>query len=171
MLYVTILQDNTRQKLRQIILENKIQRIAAFLRLQLGKVVFLYAKNERMKKMRNENYNEFESTLDGLMNFIEELPQAKLKILNLERYKTMMEVAAKLTAILRENNPEGEITIDVNEKFNLGSISVELDSLTVTSPVMFAELICKSDNFEVYPLTNGNIRLDITFQRILKSVY
>lgn len=171
MLYVTILQDNKRQKLRQIILENKIQRIAAFLKLQLGKVVFLYAKNERMKKMRNENYNEFESTLDGLMNFIEELPQAKLKILNLERYKTMMEVAAKLTAILRENNPEGEITIDVNEKFNLGSISVELDSLTVTSPVIFAELICKSDNFEVYPLTNGNIRLDITFQRILKSVY
>ena len=171
MLYVTILQGNKRQKLRQIILENKIQRIAAFLKLQLGKVVFLYAKNERMKKMRNENYNEFESTLDGLMNFIEELPQAKLKILNLERYKTMMEVAAKLTAILRENNPEGEITIDVNEKFNLGSISVELDSLAVTSPVIFAELICKSDNFEVYPLTNGNIRLDITFQRILKSVY
>lgn len=148
-----------------------MQRIAAFLKLQLGKVVFLYAKNERMKKMRNENYNEFESTLDGLMNFIEELPQAKLKILNLERYKTMMEVAAKLTAILRENNPEGEITIDVNEKFNLGSISVELDSLMVTSPAIFAELICKSDNFEVYPLTNGNIRLDITFQRILKSVY
>ena len=121
--------------------------------------------------MRNENYNEFESTLDGLMNFIEELPQAKLKILNLERYKTMMEVAAKLTAILRENNLEGEITIDVNEKFNLGSISVELDSLAVTSAVIFAELISKSDNFEVYPLTNGNIRLDITFQRILKSVY
>lgn len=171
MLYVTILQDNKRQKLRQIILENKIQRIAAFLKLQLRKVVFLYAKNERMEKMRNENYNEFESTLDGLMNFIEELPQAKLKVLNLERYKTMMEVVAKLTAILRENNPEGEITIDVNEKFNLGSISVELDSLAVTSPVIFAELICKSDNFEVYPLTNGNIRLDITFQRILKTVY
>lgn len=171
MLYVAFLQDSKRQKLRQIILENKMQRIAAFLKLQLGKVVFLYAKNERMKKMRNENYNEFESTLDGLMNFIEELPQAKLKVLNLERYKTMMEVAAKLTAILRENNPEGEITIDVNEKFNLGSISVELDSLMVTSPAIFAELICKSDNFEVYPLTNGNIRLDITFQRILKSVY
>lgn len=120
--------------------------------------------------MRNENYNEFESTLEGLMNFIEELPQAKLKVLNYEKYKTMMEVAAKLTAVLQENNTEGELNIDVNEKFNLGSISVELDSLTITSPVLFAELICRSDNFEVYPLTNGNIRLDITFQRVLKSV-
>ena len=120
--------------------------------------------------MRNENYNEFERTLDGLMNFIEELPQAKVKVLNLERYKTMMAVAAVLTAVLQENNPEGELTIDVNEKFNLGSISVELDSLTITSPTLFAELISKSDNFEIYPLTNGNIRLDITFQRILKSV-
>ena len=123
-----------------------------------------------MKEMRNENYNEFERTLDGLMNFIEELPQAKVKVLNLERYKTMMAVAAVLTAVLQENNPEGELTIDVNEKFNLGSISVELDSLTITSPTLFAELISKSDNFEIYPLTNGNIRLDITFQRILKSV-
>jgi len=121
--------------------------------------------------MRNENYNEFESTLDGLMNFIEELPQATLKVLNLERYKTMMEVAAKVTALLQKNNPEGELTIDVNEKFNLGSISVELDCLTITSPTLFAELICKADNFEVYPLTNGNIKLDITFQSVLKSIY
>lgn len=121
--------------------------------------------------MRNENYNEFESTLDGLMNFIEELPQATLKVLNLEKYKIMKEVATKLTSVLQENNPEGELTIDVNEKFNLGSISVELDSLTITSPVLFAELICMSDNFDVYPLTNGKVMLDITFQRILKSVF
>ena len=121
--------------------------------------------------MRNENYNEFESTLDGLMNFIEELPQAKVKVLNHERYKTMMAVAAKLTSVLQKNNSEGELTIDVNEKFNLGSISVELDSLTVTSPTLFAELICKADNFEVYPLTNENIKLDITFQSVLKSIY
>ena len=121
--------------------------------------------------MRNENYNEFESMLDGLMNFIEELPQATLKVLNLEKYKTMLEVAANLTSVLQENNPEGELTIDVNEKFNLGSISVELDSLTITSPTLFAELICRSDNFEIYPLTNGKVKLDITFQRILKSVY
>lgn len=120
--------------------------------------------------MRNENYNEFESTLDGLMNFIEELPQAKLKVLNLERYKMMMKTAAKLTSVLQKNNPDGEITIDVNEKFNLGYISVELDSLTITSPALFAELICRADNFEVYPLVNGNVRLDITFQRVLKSV-
>lgn len=120
--------------------------------------------------MRNENHNEFESTLDGLMNFIEELPQATLKVLNLERYKMMMEVAAKLTSALQENNPDGEITIDVNEKFNLGYISVELDSLTITSPVLFAELICRADNFEVYPLINGKIKFDITFQRIIKSI-
>lgn len=120
--------------------------------------------------MRNENHNEFENALEGLMNFIEELPQAKLKVLNLEKYRTMMEVAAKLTAVLQEHNSKGEITIDVNETFNLGSVSVELDSLTITSPVIFAELIRLSDSFEVYPLTCGKIRLEITFQRILKSV-
>lgn len=120
--------------------------------------------------MRNDNYNEFENTLDGLIGFLEELPQATVKILNLGRYKLMLQTAAKLTSLLRENLSEGEINIDINEKFNLGSISVEMESLTITSPVVFADLICKADNFEVYPLSNGNVRLDITFQRVLKSV-
>ena len=120
--------------------------------------------------MRNENYNECENVLEGLMNFFEELPQATVKILNAERYALMLKTAARLTVLLKENVPDREINIDVNEKFNLGAISVELDSLTVYSPNAFADIISCADNFDIYPLTDGNIRLDITFQGILKSI-
>lgn len=123
-----------------------------------------------MKKMRNENYNDFEDVMEGLMGFLEELPQATVKILNFDRYKLMLQTAAKLTNLLRENLTDGEISIEINEKFNLGTISVEMETLTITSPAVFADLICKADNFEVYPLCNANIRLDITFQRVLNSV-
>ncbi|MDD6915141.1 MAG: hypothetical protein SOX82_06890 [Eubacteriales bacterium] len=120
--------------------------------------------------MKNENYSDFEDVMEGLMGFLEELPQATVKILNFDRYKLMLQTAAKLTNLLRENLTDGEISIEINEKFNLGTISVEMETLTITSPAVFADLICKSDNFEVYPLCNGNIRLDITFQRVLNSV-
>ncbi len=120
--------------------------------------------------MRNENYNDFEDIMEGLMGFLEELPQATVKILNFDRYKLMLQTAAKLTNLLRENLTDGEISIEINEKFNLGTISVEMETLTITSPAVFADLICKADNFEVYPLCNGNIRLDIAFQRVLNSI-
>lgn len=120
--------------------------------------------------MKNENYNDFEDVMEGLMGFLEELPQATVKILNFDRYKLMLQTAAKLTNLLRENLTDGEISIEINEKFNLGTISVEMETFTITSSAVFADLICKADNFEVYPLCNGNIRLDITFQRVLNSV-
>ena len=64
----------------------------------------------------------------------------------------------------------GQIAIDVDQIFNLGSISVELDTLTIDKPQIFADIICKADNFEIYPLTNGRIKLDLTFQSVLKSI-
>ncbi len=127
-------------------------------------------KIERMKKMKNENYNEYDSTLDGLIDFLEGLPQASVKMLDLERYTLMLRVAAKLIALLKESTPEGEVNIDIDKKFNLGFISVELENLTVTEPDFFANIISQADNFEIYPLTNGNLHIDITFQGVLKSI-
>lgn len=120
--------------------------------------------------MKNENYAEFDNTLDGLMEFFESLPQATVKILNFERYSQMLRAAAKLAALLQKENPEGSIDIEIIEKFSIGAISAELDDLTVYSPKVFADITKDADNFEIYPLTNGKIRLDITFHRVLKAV-
>lgn len=120
--------------------------------------------------MKNESYNEFENTMEGLMDFLEELSQATVKIINIERYKLMLQTAAKLTNLLRVTSSEGEINIEINKMFNLGAISFETDSLTITSPTAFADLIYNADNFEIYPLCNGKVRVDITFQSVLKSI-
>lgn len=121
--------------------------------------------------MNNDfNENEFETTLDALVEYINLLPKATVKMLDFARYNAFMRTAAQLTKLLQASAPAGQIDIDLNETFNLGSISVELDSLTVENPLAFADLIYKADNFEIYPLTNGKIKLDITFQGILKSL-
>lgn len=122
--------------------------------------------------MRRRNYeeNNFDTVLEGLMGFMKSLPKSQVKMLNPSRYKLMLRTAAQLTDLLRKTVSEGELEIDVDPTFNLGSITVELDSLSVDEPLAFADVIYKADNFEIYPLTNGKIRLDVTFQSVLKTI-
>ena len=114
--------------------------------------------------------NEFETVMDALMEYLNCLPKSTVKTINLPRYRLLMKTASQLTDILRKTEPEGELNIELDDLLNIGSISVVLDLLTVEQPLAFADMICKADNFEVYPLTNGKIRIDITFQGVLKSL-
>lgn len=120
----------------------------------------------------NNSFDEqnFDSTFDVLINYFKNLPKATIKTVNPKRYRLMLEVAAQLTDLLKKTLSEGEINIEINQLFNLGSISTELESLTINDPNTFSELIFKADSFEVYPLINGNIKLDITFQSVLRSI-
>ena len=122
--------------------------------------------------MRRQNYeeNNFDIVLEGLMGFMKSLPKSQVKMLNPSRYKLMLRTATQLTDLLRKTVSEGELEIDIDPTFNLGSITVELDSLSVDEPLAFADVIYKADNFEIYPLTNGKIRLDVTFQSVLKTI-
>lgn len=122
--------------------------------------------------MKRQNYeeNNFDTVLEGLMGFMKSLPKSQVKMLNPSRYKLMLRTAAQLTDLLRKTVSDGELEIDVDPTFNLGSITVELDSLSVDEPLTFADVIYKADNFEIYPLTNGKIRLDVTFQSVLKTI-
>ena len=122
--------------------------------------------------MRRQNYeeNNFDTVLEGLMGFMKSLPKSQVKMLNPSRYKLMLRTAAQLTDLLKKTVSDGELEIDVDPTFNLGSITVELDSLSIDEPLAFADVIYKADNFEIYPLTNGKIRLDVTFQSVLKTI-
>ena len=104
------------------------------------------------------------------MGFMKSMPKAQVKMLNASRYKLMLRTAAQLTDLLRKTVSDGELEIDVDPTFNLGSITVELDSLSVDEPLAFADVIYNADNFEIYPLNNGKIRLDVTFQSVLKTI-
>jgi len=120
----------------------------------------------------NKNYFEenYENTLDALLDFMKSLPQPTLKVLNTERYALMLKTAADLKELLCQTAGSGCIDIDLVQEFNLGSISFEAPDLVVCDSGTFAEIISVCDNVEIYPLTNGNLRLNLTFQSVLKSV-
>lgn len=93
-------------------------------------------------------------------------PKARIKVINYTKLKNMLSIICKLKRIIEYPNNTKKICIDIDPQFNLGSITVELDSLTVYNVAEFVDTLKDSDNFEVYPLINGNIRVDITFQKI-----
>lgn len=122
-----------------------------------------------MDRQESNNF-DYETTLDALLDYINQLPKSTVKLLDVSRYQLLMETAAALQKLLAETIPEGSLTVEIDPDFNLGCISSELPELSVTNPQTFSVILKNADNCEIYPLTNGNLRLDITFQRILKSV-
>ncbi len=119
---------------------------------------------------RNFEEHELETTIDALVEYLKCLPRSTLKMINPSRYKLLIRTASQLNDLLRKITPQGKINIEIDDILNLGSISVELDSLTVEEPISFADIIYKADNFEIYPLTNGNIRFNVTFHGVLKNL-
>ncbi len=114
--------------------------------------------------------NNYDTTFEALLDFINTLPKGKVKMIDLERYKTMMQTTVELKNILVQTGAEGELEIDLCDTFNMGSIKAELEELTVLDTKQFAAMIEKADNFEIYPKTNGKIQLNIAFQSVLKTI-
>ena len=123
-----------------------------------------------MKNEFEENDYEFDSAIDALIAYLNLLPKETVKIIDFDRYKTMMQTAAELKDILAQTQEEGQLDIDICDMFNMGSITAQLSDLTVCNIPQFIEMISKADNFEIYPKTDGNIQLNITFQSVLKAI-
>ena len=120
-----------------------------------------------MEEMYHSDYDE---TLEALYSFIDSIPEQRLKMINIVKYRKMMQAAALLKNTLAQTENCFEINCEIFEKFNIGSVSVEVDALSVNSPEMFSDVIDTADCFEIYPLTSNKIRIELTFQSILKSL-
>lgn len=116
--------------------------------------------------MKNCNESNFEYFID----YINSLPQSTVKIINMDNYLKMLQVLKSLQNLLQKTSSEWKITFEINDKFNLGCIYLELFELSVLSPHDFAKIIDRCDNFEIYPLNNGTIRIDSAFQNVLCSI-
>ena len=123
----------------------------------------------------NEEYSgeyeeEYDDCLEGMLALLASLPQESVKLLNVPKYKQMLIAASRLKDLLCMSGESGEIEINLHREFNMGSITAEIPSFTVREPALFVEVIKEADNFEIYPLVNGNIKIGISFQSVLKTI-
>ena len=114
--------------------------------------------------------NNYENSFDALIDYLKSLPQATVKMIDLGNYSKLARSAVALQTLLQKQSDEGEITLEILDEFNMGSVTVELPELQIYNSTDFIKVISECDNFEVYPLTNGNMRLSVTFHGVLRSV-
>ena len=68
-------------------------------------------------------------------------------------------------------NTDAKMSYALNEPFkSMGSISVEGKNLAFTNSDWFARACEFASNTEVYPLTNGKVRLTLTFHGLVRPV-
>lgn len=118
---------------------------------------------------KSENFDSNWNS-DALPDLFESLSQPKVKLLNPKRYKEMARSFRNLRELLSDDVAEEDIQLSIEQDFNMGYISVRLSELSVMCPQRFSDIISDAGNFEIYPLADGNIRLDITFQNVLIEV-
>lgn len=68
-------------------------------------------------------------------------------------------------------NTDAKMSYALNEPFkSMGSISVEGKNLAFTNSEWFARACEFASNTEVYPLTNGKVKLTLTFHGLVRPV-
>lgn len=63
------------------------------------------------------------------------------------------------------------VSYELNEPYaSMGSVSVEGKQIVIEYPKLFALVMETASNFNVYPKTNGTVRIDFTFNGLTRKV-
>lgn len=92
-------------------------------------------------------------------------------VVNKKRVKAMENAYDIMKKIIHEYTPSANVEINMSE-INDGSaiISVETDEIVVHNVHEFISVINDADNFEIYPLNSGKIKIAIMFNGVMDLI-
>ncbi len=108
-------------------------------------------------------------SVDALIDYLAKLPKAKAHVLNIPRYREMQCAYQKLEAWANANG--GKISWELQPDSGYGSLRLEADDFTwyKKDRIGLAKLFL-ADNFEIYALKNGRVRIGLMFYRLTLPV-
>ncbi len=105
---------------------------------------------------------------DKTLNTVMELIQAvdKKEHVNDSKKIELMDLCSDL---LREATEDVRITSVINAPFkSMGYISLTGEEITITSPKKYLVAASLASNIDIYPKTDGTVRMDLTFHGIAR---
>lgn len=96
--------------------------------------------------------------------------QPMLQCLDLRRYSEMLAAKIQLETILAYEGTRTNLSVRLEPQFQYGVLTAELDEWTVSTTEEWKKAIRLTDGYEVYPLTNGRIRVAFLFRRMMKAI-
>ncbi|MBQ3193305.1 MAG: hypothetical protein IJO21_03030 [Oscillospiraceae bacterium] len=117
--------------------------------------------------------NKFENEeLDAIIQALGQAIEAdeqRTGILSPERLQQMEGAYRLLLELAKET--DAVVTYQLNAPFkSMGSICMEAESFEFTDIPKLIKAIHTSDNIDIYPLTNGHIRMVLTFHGLVKAI-
>ena len=110
-------------------------------------------------------WDKFDKILTQLIPIIEQ-EESRCSVLNAKRLNSMYKTRDILYSLFEEDDVS--IECHYNEPFkSMGYISVVGEDFTVYDMKRFYEAVAYADNIDIYPLTNGNVKIDITFHGLM----
>lgn len=104
--------------------------------------------------------DEIEETIKALAREIEEQEQEP-QVLNLPRMHQMVQAYKQLQCIACD---DWKITTMVHKPLtSMGTICIEAEDLVFDQMKVISNALANASNMEIFPLTNGKIRMTITF--------
>ena len=95
--------------------------------------------------------------------------ESKPGILNVVKLKQMQQTYELLIPLARDT--EAEIHWELHEPYkSMGSISLEGEDLIFKDSRRLGKAISGCSNVEIYPLTNGKIRMTLTWLGLVKNL-
>lgn len=85
--------------------------------------------------------------------------------------KKVHDVAVVFNIIKKIIKPKANTDVSylLNEPYlTTGSVSITSRNIIITNPQIFAKLLRIADNFEAYPLTNGNVQMNFGFNGLVE---
>lgn len=112
------------------------------------------------------DFNTFFSKLKQWEN------QNHMFVVNKDRMKKVEQAYDIFEEIIHTYSPDAKVEMEINTPISDGSavIWAETDELIVKNIGDFVTVIQNADNFEIYPMTDGNIKIAITFQNVMTLI-
>lgn len=113
-----------------------------------------------------------EDTLDDIISYFNELEKEEKDIIRVSRPDKVRDIlqAYKILKYLTQGT-KTKVKLELNEPFaSSGCVCVIGRNISFTDSKLFMQAVKLADNLDVYPLTNGNIQMDLGFHNLTKAV-
>ena len=111
--------------------------------------------------------NEFEAVFDSILAEVLADMSAQNKVIDQDRFSVLESVCAGISDVIG-NGAKADISI--RPSFCSGGVSVRVPVVAADSDGVkkLMEILSVCDNFEVMPLTDGNVRISATVDHLFK---
>lgn len=123
---------------------------------------------DKFKNVQEPDWREEYPEVDALIEYLKSLPCHSTYILNTLRVQEVQFAYAVIAKLLKDIGSDARIECKQHEfNANVAVIRVECDALEFATTKNFSRATELATNLEIYPLTNGYIRMTLTFHGLL----